>query len=794
MKISYSWLKEWVNCDLNVNDLAKQLTLAGLEVDAIYDVAGDFNNVIVAEVLSTKPHPDAQKLTICNVTTNERTLQIVCGAPNVRANLKVALALEGAKLPNGLVIKNAKLRGELSEGMLCSSEELKIDFDNLDGIMELPTDAPVGKSLREYLNLDDTILEIDLTPNRSDCLSILGIAREVAALNNCKLNVKAIETTQIANENSLSVHLDNSTDCPLYCGRVINNINPDSQTPMWMKTKLIHSGIRPIHPVVDVANFVMLELGQPMHAFDLAKLSGDIVVRLAKKNEPLELLDGQEVTLDESVLVISDANAALALAGIMGGNNSAVSENTTDIFLESAYFNPVAISGVARRFGLNTDSSQRFERGVDPNLQALALERATQLLLEIVGGDAGPITLVSDAVNLVQIEKIYFNPDKVKKLTGLEIDKEEILKILQNLNFKVSVSEEDNWIVISPSYRFDIKGEVDLIEEIVRLYGYDKLPSAKIIAPLEKGLISFTEEITSKIGSFLKDRGFSESISYSFVDPQLQKVLFPTASPLTLKNPISKDLSQMRVSLIPGLLASMIYNLHRQQNSLKLFEAGIIYDGVDKALKEIPKVGGLITGTFGDLNWSEEKRVVDFYDLKGDIEALFNAFKITDVKYEVNEHPVLHPGKTAEIFIDNNSVGWIGELHPRLKYELGLENDVYLFEIGLSAFKQIHVAEYKNISKYPKIRRDISFLIEKNINSNEVQTAILDVIPKDLLKGFDIFDVYMGKNIPEDKKSIALALTLQDDQRTLVDKEVNDLMDAVIKQLTDKFSIILRDQ
>lgn len=794
MKLSYKWLCEWIDVKVNQDELAKRLTLAGLEVESIYPVAGVFNNVIVAKVLTTTPHPDAQKLTLCEVSTGDKTLQIVCGAPNVRPNLKVALALEGAVLPNGMAIKNAKLRGELSQGMLCSSEELKLEYDDVDGIMELPDDAPIGISLREYLDLDDWILEVDITPNRSDCLSILGIARDVGALYDLELKVKSIAVTEISTENSLSVHLEDGKDGPLYCGRIINNINSASTTPSWMKMKLLRSGIRPIHPVVDVANFVMIELGQPMHAFDLNAIDGDIVVRLAKNNETLELLDGQKINLDDSVLVIADEKTPLALAGIMGGNNSAVTENTTDIFLESAYFNPITISGVARRFGLNSDSSSRFERGIDPNLPALALERATQLLLDIVGGNAGPITFVSEAQHLPEKKKIYFNPERVLKLTGIKIAKDDMLKLFGNLGFKVSVLEESNWLVISPSYRVDINEEVDLIEEIIRLHGYDKLPSKNISNSLNRGSISFVEDTLSQIASFLNARGYSETISYSFVDPELQNVLFPKDNPLVLQNPISKNLSQMRVSLIPGLLASMVYNVHRQQNSFKLFETGTTYHLVNNNCTESLVIGGLITGNPASLNWIQEKRVFDFYDLKGDVEALFDAFNLEDIQYVVNEHPALHPGKTAEVLLAGKSIGWIGAIHPRLKDALDLETEVFVFELSLDAFKESKVHAYKNISKYPKIRRDLSFLLDKNIESKQIESAILEVVSKDLLKSFDVFDVYVGENIPKDKKSIALALTLQDDQRTLIDKDVNDLMEVVIKQLTDKFSIILRDQ
>ncbi|MDI9818435.1 MULTISPECIES: phenylalanine--tRNA ligase subunit beta [unclassified Legionella] len=792
MKVSELWLREWANPSLDSEQLAALLTMAGLEVDAINPVAGEFNGVIVAQVMSTSPHPQADKLTLCEVNTGAgKFIQVVCGARNVRAGLKVALAPIGATLPGGLVIKETMLRGEMSQGMLCSASELGL-VETSDGIMELEADAPLGAALKTYLTLNDRVFDIDLTPNRADCFSMLGIAREVAALTQVPLKEKPKEAVQPATDEKIRVELQVPDACPQYAGRIIRNINPEASTPVWMAERLRRAGVRPIHPVVDITNYVMLELGQPMHAFDLAALEGDIRVRFANANETLELLDGQQVSLNNKVLVIADDRKPLAMAGVMGGELSAVQDNTVDIFLESAFFNPTMIAGIARSYGLFTESSQRFERGVDPDLQVLALERATTLLLEIVGGAAGPVSLSSKPEKLPAKKSVLFNPAKVRQLTGLAITEERMLAMLEGLGMQVG-RNDGIWKVGVPSHRFDIHLDVDLIEEIARLYGYDKLPGDKVASEIQAGTINPLESLATCISQLFASRGYHETISYSFVDPELQQALYPNAQAIQLLNPISSELSQMRVGMWPGLLASMIYNSHRQQTAIKIFEHGVIFELDKGELTEHPCVAGLLTGDYGTLNWSERQGKFDFYDLKGDLQALFALLKLSEVRFAAAEHPALHPGKSACITIAGQTAGWCGVLHPRMADALEIHDEVMLFELRLQPLVNDIPPRYQQISKFPQIRRDLSFLVDNEVNATEIEAIVQQVVESNYLKSFDIFDVYTGETIPEGKKSLAIALTLQDDKRTMVDTEINSIINAIIKKLNEEFAIILRD-
>ncbi|MGC1181635.1 phenylalanine--tRNA ligase subunit beta [Legionella sp.] len=793
MKLSRLWLWEWVNFSLTEHELAAQLTMAGLEVDAVSPVAGEFTQVIVAEVLSTMPHPDADKLTLCEVNINaDKPLQIVCGAANVRAGLKVALAKIGAVLPGDFKIKESKLRGQISQGMLCSIAELGM-AEQSDGIMELDNDAPIGMDLREYLSLDDFVIDVDLTPNRADCFSVLGIAREVAVLNKKTLHEKTYAPVTPTIDDVLPIQVQNPEECPWYCGRIIRNINLQTSTPLWMSERLRRSGIRAVHPVVDIMNYVMLELGQPMHAFDLAAIQGGIKVRLSNDKEQLQLLNGQEVHLNENVLVIADEEKPLAMAGIMGGELSAVQTYTQDLFLESAFFNPQIIAGVARKFGLFSDASQRYERGVDPNLAIKALEQASALILSLVGGQAGPIIEVKNEHHLPTTVAFAFDTNKVKKLTGLAISHEEIKNLLKGIGITI-LGEHDKFFEVSiPSHRFDIQHDVDLVEEVIRLYGYDNLQAEPMNALLQAGTICVREESAARFACWFSSKGYHETISYSFVDPQLQEAIYPHHQFMQLLNPISSELSQMRVGMWPGLIASMIYNVHRQQNFIKLFEIGVVFDVVQQQLTERPCIAGLLTGELGGTNWSETTRSVDFFDLKGDLQSLFMSLKLTDVEFIAAPHEALHPGQSAQIQINGDFVGWIGVLHPRLTDALGLHYDVLLFELNLQALISHEAPRYKTISKYPQIRRDLSFLVDKNISVKQIESAVRGTIKENWLKTFDVFDVYTGQGIPEGKKSLAIAMTLQDEGRTLVDVEINLLISAIITMLENEFSITLRE-
>ncbi|KTC64530.1 Phenylalanyl-tRNA synthetase beta subunit (plasmid) [Legionella adelaidensis] len=791
MKVSESWLYEWVDSPVKGQKLAEQLTMAGLEVDSFNPVAGPFTNVVVAKVLKTVPHPEANKLTLCEVDAgNGQIYKVVCGASNVRSNLVVALALPGAHLPGDMHIKETMLRGQLSQGMLCSVTELGLE-ESSEGIMELAQDAPIGKDLRDYLSLDDHVFEIDLTPNRADCFSIRGIAREVAALNNTLLKELPQSKNQPTHDNYKNVQLDYQL-CPQYCGRIISGINAGAETPLWLRERLRRGGIRSIHPVVDVTNYVMLELGQPMHAFDLAAIEGDIKVRLCKQQESLELLDGQQVDLIENTAIIADEIKPLAIAGVMGGLQSAVSENTKDIFLESAFFIPTAIAGVARKYGLSTDSSQRFERGVDPAIQMIALERATQLLVEIVGGDVGPVTHTFESQYLPGNKSIHFNPQRVQQLTGVEVTETLMRNYLEKLGFEIA-QRDSVWLVSVPTHRFDVAQEVDLVEEIIRLYGYDQIMPQPMITAAKVGKINPLENVLLKIGQFFKNRGYLETISYSFVDPQLQEEIYPEQHALPLLNPISQELSQMRLGLWPGLIASLMHNIHRQQTSIKLFESGVTFTIKDKNLIEEASVAGLIMGEYGQFSWNEISRKFDFYDLKGDMEALFKSIHLEDVGFEEGTHPALHPGQTAKVIINGESVGLLGVIHPRLADALDISGEVILFELKVESLLSKKRGRYKTISKYPLIRRDLSFILDNTVSVAAIEKAIYSVVSNDWLKDIHVFDVYKGASIPEDKKSIALALILQSENRTLVDTEINPIISAIIKKLEDEFGIILRD-
>ncbi|MBA3537653.1 MAG: phenylalanine--tRNA ligase subunit beta [Tatlockia sp.] len=793
MKVSELWLREWVNPSLlDEQQLAALLTMAGLEVDIVSPVAGVFDQVIVAQVLSTSPHPQADKLTLCEINTGaENPLKVVCGASNVHAGLKVALAQVGANLPGGLHIKESTLRGEVSQGMLCSVSELGL-ADLSDGIMELEDDAPIGADLREYLSLNDHVLDIDLTPNRADCLSVLGVARELSALTNLPLKPVPLLTNQPTIDELLTINLKVPEACPVYSGRIIRGINSHALTPTWMSERLRRAGVRTIHPVVDITNYVMLELGQPMHAFDLQTIKGDINVRFSQSGETLKLIDGQEATLNAKVLVIADNEKPLAIAGVMGGEKSSVKETTTDIFLESAFFNPLTIAGVARSYGLSSDSSQRFERGVDPALPIVALEHATELLLKIVGGELGPISLASESSFLPKKNRVSFQPNRVKKLTGLTISEDKMIVMLQSLGMTVD-SKNDLWIVDVPSHRFDIGLEADLIEEILRLYGYDKMPGEPIVATVQAGTLNPFEDLAMRVAQLFTARGFNETISYSFVDPELQQELYPDVQTMQLLNPISSELSEMRVGMWPGLLASMIYNIHRQQTAIKFFENGVIFDLEQGGLQEHQCIAGLITGEYGTMNWGEGRRKFDFFDLKGDLEALFQDLNLKNTQFVAAEHSALHPGKSASIQINGQHAGWCGVLHPRITDALDLQDEVILFELHLNALIDKTPLRYKRISKFPQIRRDLSLLVNEELSAAQIETAVRQVVKADWLKAFDVFDVYTGESIPEGKKSLAIAMTLQDDNRTMIDSEINALISAIIKKLYEEFSIILRD-
>ncbi len=790
MKFSESWLREWVSPELSTQALVDQITMAGLEVDAIDPVAGAFSGVVVGEILSVEQHPDADKLRVCKVAGSpDGDLQVVCGAPNARPGIKIPFALVGAKLPGDFKIKKAKLRGVPSFGMLCSATEVGL-AESADGLMELASDAPVGTDFREYLDLDDLAIDVDLTPNRSDCLGIAGIAREVGVLTGCDLTRWSQDEIVEQSQKTVSVNVEDKVACPRYLGRVIENVDVNATTPVWMQEKLRRSGLRSISPVVDVTNYVMLELGQPMHAFDLAKLEGDITVRAAKQGEQLKLLDGQEVTVNDNTLLISDQAGALALAGIMGGESSSVDDETKDLFLEAAFFTPTSIAGRARSYGLHTDSSHRFERGVDPELPKAAIDRATSLLLSIVGGQAGAITEVTSAEDMPQTQTINLRADRIKRVLGIAIEAEQVEDQLRRLGLTV-VANDEGWNVSVPSFRFDLSIEVDLIEELGRLYGYDLLPNTRPQGTVLTTKISEHTIATERLQNLLVDRGYQEAITYSFVDPTIhQHFLLEGMKPITLANPISADLSEMRTSLWPGLVQALVYNLNRQHERVRFFEVGRIYTGTTDNIEQHRQIGGVLCGSRFDEQWSEKQRPVDFFDAKADVEELLS-FAGGDTTFVAEEHPSLHPGQSARIYKDGQAIGWLGALHPKLNKPLGFDGKVYVFELALSATLAAQVPSFEVLSRFPANRRDLALLVDENVTAGEIEHC-LNGVESDILKSIQLFDVYTGDGVELGKKSIAIAFHIQHGERTLTDEEVEALMLTVTQKLEQELKAVIR--
>ncbi len=786
MKFSKAWLDEFLSKKIDTKQLVKQLTSAGLEVDEVSPVALRFDNIIVVEIIDVKPHPDAEPLNGCLLNAGFRKpITIVTNVASVKSTMKVPAAMVGAILPDGMKITKATLRGVESQGMFCGAETLGIGGVE-DGLVELPKDAPVGKNIRDYLQLDDEVIDIELTPNRGDCLSILGIAREAALANDCEINIKKINEIPAYINNSVDIEIANPEACPCYLSRVICNIDNAALTPIWIKEKLRRSGIRSIHPVVDVTNYVMLELGQPMHAFDLASIEGGIQVRFAKNNEKLQLLDQQDVELTKNILVIADKKKVLAIAGVMGGLVSSVTFETKDIVLESAFFDPITIMGKARHYGLHTDSSHRFERGVDPQLVKTAMCRATELLVEIAGGTPGPITEQISAKHLPVRNPVLLRRERVTELLGCSIDDKQIENIFNKLamTFEVNAS---GYQVIAPSHRFDIAIEADLIEELARVYGYDNIPlrmpsvSLKIQA----------QQPEHQFADILRALDYHEAMTYSFVDPQLQQRLTPQLPAVALSNPISPELSVMRTTLWTGLLLAAQYNANRQQTRVRLFETGLRFEPHKKDVQQIPSLAGLVMGPVVPEQWGEASKAVDFYDVKADLQALLDLTGEVFC-FEQAKHSALHPGRCAKITHNNIEIGYLGGLHPELQQQLGLPA-VYLFELNsLELEKLMRQTVYQPVSKFPAIRRDIALLVDD-------QTAIADIcqaITKEagkLLNNLIIFDVYKGEGIADSQKSIALGLVWQATERTLADDEITMLLDKVLKKLKDKHHASLRE-
>jgi len=796
MKFSESWLREWVNPALNTDELAEQITMAGLEVDGVDPVSGAFSGVVVGKVVACQQHPNADKLRVTKIDIGgDRLLDIVCGAPNCREGLLVACATVGAVLPGDFKIKAAKLRGEPSEGMLCSYSELGITEDH-SGIIELPEDAPIGQDIREYLNLNDSVIEISVTPNRADCLGIIGIARDVAVLNGLPLQMPNFVDIPATIQDTISIEIEAKQACPKYLGRVIKGLNLKAETPLWMKEKLRRCGIRSIDPIVDVTNYVLLELGQPMHAFDLAKINDGIVVRMAKENESLTLLDGSEVKLSDDVLVIADHQKVLALGGIFGGQDSGVNDNTQDILLECAFFNPLAITGRARRYGLHTDASHRYERGVDPALQHRAMERATALLLTICGGSVGPVINAINESELPKPATVTLRRHKLDALIGHMIDDQTVTNILQQLGCQVSFSN-NSWIAVAPSWRFDIEIEEDLIEEVARVYGYNNIPNIPLRADLIMPVHRESDLPLKRVKSLLVDHGYQEAITYSFVDPKIQALLHPEQDALILPNPISTEMSAMRLSLLTGLLTTVVYNQNRQQNRVRLFESGLRFvpdSAADLDIRQEVMLAGVITGNRNEEHWDLAKENVDFFDLKGDLESILELTgKLSDIEFKPQaEHAALHPGQSAAIYLSGEHIGYIGVIHPQLEKKLDLNGRTVLFEILWDKLSTRTVAQAAEISRFPANRRDIAVIVAEGVAANDIIKECKKIGGNHLV-GVNLFDVYRGKGVEEGYKSLAISLTLQDTSRTLEEEEIAGTVTKCIDALKQRFQASLRD-
>ncbi|WP_288419648.1 phenylalanine--tRNA ligase subunit beta [uncultured Acinetobacter sp.] len=791
MKISESWLRTWVNPAIDSETLTDQLTMLGLEVDELAPIAKPFTGVVVGEVLSVEQHPDADRLRVTTVNIgNGEPLQIVCGAPNVRVGMKAPVATIGAVLPGDFKIKKGKLRGIESQGMLCGASEIDLE-DKIDGLLELPQDAPVGTNIRDYLKLDDHVIDISITPNRGDCFSIRGIAREIGVINQLTVTPPAIAAVESSILEQKQVHL--ATDgAPRYLGRAIKNVNVQAQTPDWMAHALSCSGIRTHSILVDITNYVLMELGQPMHAFDLAKIDGDIHVRQAADQEKLVLLNEQEVELNPDIMIIADNSKALAIAGIMGGLDSSVTDETRDIFLESAFFAPLAIAGRARRFGLHTDSSQRYERGVDFELPMLAMHRASELIQQYAGGEFGPISVAEKAELLPKRDPITLHQSQVDALLGYRVETDFITDALQRLGCEVTVVATGEWHVVPPSHRFDLAIYQDLIEEVARIHGYDNIQIA--LPKIDVQLAQYQDHLElAALRQTVATLGYQEAISFSFADLKLEKQLNPNVNPLALANPISSDLAVMRSTLLSSLIPCVQHNLNRQQSRVRFFELGLRFDYQHAAsihdLQQIPTLALIAVGSRTPELWHGKVQPMDFFDLKNEVEQILAAGRL-NVSYVRSERVWLHPGQSAEILVDGESIGYLGRLHPSLENELDL-GTTWVAEIDQKAILQSYVSNFTELSRFPSVRRDIALLISDKINVSDIQQLIKQT-GGDLLDSTWLFDVYTGQGVEQGKRSLAFALLWQHPSRTLEDAEIKSGMDNIIQVLENTYQATLR--
>lgn len=789
MQFPESWLRALVDPPLSTEELCHLLTMAGLEVEECRVAGADFSKVVVARILGAEKHPDADKLKLCSVDTGEYgVLQIVCGAPNAAAGLVVPCALVGARLP-GLEIKKAKVRGVESHGMLCSARELGLSEDH-GGLLVLPADAPIGQDVREYLALDDNLITLKLTPNRADCLSLTGIAREVAALTGAPLTLPAIEPVAAVHDETRGVVLDAPAACPRYCGRIVRGVNAKVTTPDWMKRRIECCGVRSISILVDVTNYVMLELGQPLHAFDDAELSGAIHVRYPKAGEQLLLLNEQTVTPTADTALIADEQKPLALAGIMGGEHSGITDATTDLFLESAFFAPDAIAGKARALGFSSDASYRYERGVDFELQRRAIERATQLIIDICGGRPGPVVESVAPEHLPQRPPVRLRLPRVARVLGIGLGHAQIEKLVAGMGFAY-VRENDALVVTPPSHRFDIEIEEDLIEEIARIHGYDNIPAPPPTARCEMLPLLEARRTPMQLRRLMAERGFHEVVNYSFVDAGWEADFAGNAKPVVLANPIASQMGVMRSSLIGGLVGTLVGNLKRQAERVRVFELGrcFIQDaGEDTGYRQPQRLAALAAGPALPEQWGMPTRVADFYDLKGDLEAIFAPRRLA---FERISHPALHPGRSARVLLDDKEIGVIGEIHPRWRQKYELADPAVVFEINLTPLLETPLPAYAEVSRFPAVVRDIALVLPLQCEVQALQAALAAAAPA-YVREIRLFDVYQGKGIAAESKSLAFRVTMQDTQKTLADSDADAAIASLLKTAQERFGAQLR--
>lgn len=795
MKFSERWLKSWVpdGAEISTEELCEQLTNAGLEVDGVESVHPGFAGVVVADVTSVKSHPQAASLSVCRVAAGDEAVEVVCGAPNVRAGMKAAFAPVGAQLPDGTRIECAERSGVASEGMLLSEAELDLGNDD-SGLLELPATLPAGQDLAAALTLnEDNCIDLDLTPNRGDCLSIRGLAREVGLLNNVPVSPPKFDPSPQSTGTSFPIAVENAAGCPRYLGRVIEGVDVSARTPMWMRERLRRCGLRSIDPVVDVTNYVLLELGQPMHAFDLAQLHDGIVVRDGRPGESIVLLDGREIAVEESTLLICDGNGPVAIAGVMGGERSGVSQTTRNVFLECAFFAPQTVAATARRFGLHTDAAHRYERGVDCELQAEAVERATGLLLDIVGGKAGPVVAAGSDDHLPKRSPVSLRRSRLQRLVGEAVADAEVTRIFERLEMKPVTSgdgEQKAWRVTPPSHRFDIEREEDLVEEVLRIHGYNTVASRVPAAALPLGQPARDKLPTSRLADLLVDLGYSEAITYSFIDPKVADILDPQADPLRVVNPISNDHAAMRTNLLAGLVAALGNNLARQASRLRLFEIGQCFQRHADNLTQATWCGGILFGGREQESWAQDESALDFFDVKGDVERLL-ALGGRDATFAPARDPVLHPGQSATAFLDGDEVGRLGRLHPEVEAALGLPAGVFVFELNVDAVSQLRNRRDDGQSRFPSVRRDLALVVEQKVDAASIQ-AVARRCLGELLTEFRVFDIYVGEGIADGSKSVAIGMTLQHPSRTLADAEVHDRIAELVAVLSAELGARLR--